>query len=79
MNIGGHTGAMSLKGELDEVRIVKGVARWTANFEIPSGPYPDSADEWMGTVNGVHNPAEVNGETAADLFDGGVNGVATYQ
>jgi hypothetical protein len=68
-----------LKGYMDELRIVKGVARWTANFEVPPCAYPDAADEWMGVVNGVPNPSKVNGVTAANLFAGEVNGVATYQ
>lgn len=28
-------------GWLDEVRITKGLARYTANFTVPTGPYPD--------------------------------------
>jgi hypothetical protein len=30
------------KGFMDEVRITKGIARYTANFTPPTGPFPDS-------------------------------------
>lgn len=30
-----------LKGAVDEVRITKGVARYTANFPVPSAPFPN--------------------------------------
>ncbi len=32
-----------LEGNLDEVRISKGVARWTSNFTPPTGPYTTGA------------------------------------
>jgi hypothetical protein len=80
LEIGGASQYNDVNGWMDEIRIVKGVARWTANFESPSGPYPDTNDVWMGVVNGVENPAQVNGVTAANLFAAGtVSGVATYQ
>lgn len=31
-----------LPGYMDEIRITKGVARYTSNFDVPTGPYPDS-------------------------------------
>ena len=39
MIVGGCTGANYLNGWLDEVRISKGIARWTANFTPPTIPY----------------------------------------
>ena len=40
--IGAHSatvGAYALKGWMDEVRVSKGIARWTSNFTPPSSPY----------------------------------------
>jgi len=36
------SGHQSLDGWIDEVRITKGVARYTTNFTAPSAPFPDS-------------------------------------
>lgn len=40
--IGGDTGSNYFNGHLDELRITKGVARYTANFTPPTAPFPDS-------------------------------------
>jgi hypothetical protein len=37
--IGGLASGFWLNGWMDEIRISKGIARWTANFTPPSGPY----------------------------------------
>jgi hypothetical protein len=42
--IGGHSdhfGQSSFEGDLDEVRITKGVARYTASFAAPTEAFPD--------------------------------------
>ena len=43
LNVGGYAGNAFLNGWLDEFRIVKGVAAWTANFTPPDVPYQVSA------------------------------------
>ena len=47
-----------LNGWLDEIRVSKGIARWTANFTAPSNPYhrgyltiPDNDDWYFGLGN----------------------------
>ncbi|OEU68389.1 MAG: hypothetical protein BBJ57_02165 [Desulfobacterales bacterium PC51MH44] len=44
LTIGSGTGAYRLFGYLDEFRVSKGVARWTANFAPPTSQYPFGDD-----------------------------------
>lgn len=39
--IGSLSGAASMTGYLDDVRITKGVARYTAGFSVPTAAFPD--------------------------------------
>jgi hypothetical protein len=39
--IGGLLGAISMAGYIDDLRITKGVARYTSNFTPPAAPFPD--------------------------------------
>jgi len=64
LEIGAYAAGTSnaFNGWMDEIRICKGTARWTANFDTYSIPYPNS-ETWMGTINAVKNPTKVYGIT----------------
>lgn len=40
--MGGGVSSNSLQGHLDEVRVTKGVARYTASFSVPTAEFPNS-------------------------------------
>ena len=39
LNVGAYGGANFMNGYIDELRVSKGIARWTANFTPPTEPY----------------------------------------
>ncbi len=49
-----YSGTATLNGYLDEFRISKGLARWTANFTVPDAPYGGS------TFSGSFQPVNVS-------------------
>ena len=46
-----NSGGFELNGSIDELRITKGLARWTANFTVPSGPYTEPLSSPSGMIN----------------------------
>lgn len=42
LTVGGNSGAPSVTGKLDEIRITKGYARYSGNFTPPAAPFPNS-------------------------------------
>jgi len=71
-----YTGAawVYLDGNLDEIRISKGIARWTSDFSVPTSPYGDSASYlyWMiGTTRPIQGAkyylSNINTETSPAL------------
>jgi hypothetical protein len=57
LKIGDATGTYSygVNGWLDEFRVSKGIARWTANFEAPTMPYPITSTILFPAVNWTAN------------------------
>jgi hypothetical protein len=49
----GPNNADSFKGWLDEVRVSKGIARWTTTFTPPTAPYDAPSTSAIKTINGL--------------------------
>jgi hypothetical protein len=60
-----ETGSQPLNGWLDEIRISKGVARWTSSFTAPLAPYS------IAGVNGVDTATVTAGVTPISVTDSG--------
>jgi hypothetical protein len=60
-------GQFPLNGWLDEVRISKGIARWTANFTPPSAPYDTSSGGTVYTKAGYATAGGVGAGPSASI------------
>lgn len=73
ITIARHTSAdpRYFNGWLDEFRVSKGVARWTANFTVPAAPYDNSTNSWFTDFSSVifPEPYVVHAETVLPLQD----------
>lgn len=63
-------------GYMDEIRISKGIARWTENFDVPTGPY--SAYSLTGSLNNSARIIVIN-EGDWSIEENSVETVGTYE
>ena len=62
---------------IDEVRISKGVARWTENFAVPQSPYSTVNDEFFTAQDSIVTINKLNWDTAYGWGDHSTAGYAT--
>jgi Concanavalin A-like lectin/glucanases superfamily len=65
-NIGGDSNTNYLNGYIDDIRITKGLARYTSNFSVPQKTYPtttNKADEYFENVSLLLNGNGDSGST----------------
>lgn len=62
--VGGYTNLQHLGAWIDEIRISKGIARWTSNFTPPTSEYTDSYATYNLAVDG-----DTDKEFVIDLFN----------
>lgn len=74
LSIGRGQAGTTFQGYLDEVRISKGIARWTSNFTAPTAPYANPTATIGGTPIGVQ---WVNTSTLTGVTPVHVAGAAT--
>ena len=68
LTIGGSdpSGALAYNGQIDEMRISKGIARWTANFTPPTATYGSTTVNAAGTATSTANTA-LTAPTTGDI------------
>ena len=68
-----NLGTYELNGWLDEMRISKGIARWTANFTSPNAEYPDRTLQTQTAAAATSTAALYQTQTAAALTSTAAN------
>jgi hypothetical protein len=67
-----------LAGHVDELRISKGTARWTTDFDVPTGPYSTTTYSIGGTLNNSARIIVIN-ESDWSIEENSVEIVGTYE
>lgn len=75
-------GNFSVNGNIDSMRISKGIARYTSNFSVPTGPFVSDQYTVLNILgNGANNATSIPdcaGGDESSLFQGNVDKLVTY-
>jgi len=68
-------GSLPFNGLIDEIRISKGIARWTSNFTPPSSPYPISLVDNMTLLSNAQVAESAPTEARIVMFEEDVDSI----